>query len=141
MMAHPYEQYRLTVVETATPVELVVKLYEGVLRFTQRGIQAIEAGDLAAAHNNLVRAQAIVAELAESLDMELGGDLAPNLMAIYDYAYGLLVEANCQKVTGPAVGVVDMFRPLLGSWRAIVEARCQTDSTEPVGLGQPVMAR
>ena len=49
LLGNAYDQYRETAIETATPLELVVKLYEGMLRFTQRGVQGIERGDIQAA--------------------------------------------------------------------------------------------
>src|SRR5205085_10274782 len=97
MIANPYQQYRANAVETASPVELVLMLYKGVLRFTQRGLLAVEQGELESAHESFIRAQEIVLELSQSLDLEQGGDLARNLQALYIYAYRLLVEANFRK--------------------------------------------
>src|SRR5918912_2971268 len=97
MIGNPYQQYRTTAVETASPVQLVTMLYQGVLRFTLRGIHGIEQGDVAQAHEGLTRAQAIIIELAAHLDMETGGDIARNLSALYTYTHQRRVEANCRK--------------------------------------------
>ena len=118
-VSYPYQQYRATAVTTASPVELITMLYRGVLRFTQQGAQAIERGDVGAAHDSFVRAQDIVAELTSSLDAESGGEVARGLVAVYDYAYRKLVEANCRKATGPALEVAGLFRELLPAWQAL----------------------
>src|SRR5438034_6349662 len=126
MLAYPYERYQSTAVETASPIGLVVKLYEGAIRFTQRAIRALEAGDYPQAHADLVRAQTVVAELAGSLDIEQGGDVAANLMALYLYANNRLIQANLRKQTKPALEAIDLFRELLDGWRQI-----RPGSTDP----------
>lgn len=119
MTSHPYEQYRATRVSTASPAELVAMLYQGVLRFTQRAVQALERGDVNEAHAAFVRAQDIVAELTAGLNLEDGGEVAHSLLLLYDYVYRRLVEANVQKSAGPALEVLRIFRELLQTWQAI----------------------
>ena len=135
-MEHPYEQYRAMAVETASPAELVLKLYQGVLRFTQRAMEAVERGDLEVAHASFVRSQSIVAELTASLDMELGGDVAPNLLALYQYAYSMLLVSNCTKDKKPAEQVISLFRELLDAWRHV----SQTEPREAASAGATVPA-
>lgn len=121
MISNPYQQYRTSRVETASPVELVVMLYQGVIRFTQRGILAVEQRDIAKAHESFVRAQAIVVELSSHLDREAGGQIAQNLSALYDFAYRQLIEANCKKSVRPAEEVIAVFRELLPAWQTLAE--------------------
>ena len=123
MIRDPYQQYRAMAVETASPVQLVAMLYQGVIRFTLRGIQGIEQGDVARAHDGLTRAQAIIIELAAHLDMKAGGEIAQNLNALYMYSNQRLVEANCQKTAEPAAEVVRLFRQLLPAWQSLAEGR------------------
>ncbi len=133
MIGNPYQQYRATAVETASPVQLVTMLYQGVLRFTLRGIQGIEQGNVERAHEGLTRAQAIIIELAAHLDMEAGGEIAKNLNALYLYTHQRLVEANCKKAVEPAEEVVRLFRELLPAWQALAEGR--RDELAAVGTG------
>jgi len=118
-----YNVYRQTQAQTAAPGELVVMLYRGATRFVASAIDAIESRDIQAAHNNLVRAQAIIAELRDTLDAERGGELAKNLSQIYDYLHGRLVEANLRKDAQPAREVGNILRELLPAWE---EAARQT---------------
>ena len=135
MSANPYQQYRATAIETASPLGIIVMLYQGVLRFTQRGIQAVEQRDLDAAHTSFVRAQAIVLELAAHLDLEAGGEPARNLNALYVYANRRLVEANVRKEAGPAIEVVRMFRELLPAWQALAEGKPASASVSAAVVG------
>src|SRR5207244_5143727 len=94
--------------------------YRGAARFIAAGIEGIESKDVQSAHSNLVRAQAIISELLETLDLERGGELANNLMRIYDYLNHRLVEANLRKDAEPAREVERHLRDLLVAWEQIV---------------------
>ena len=114
-----YQVYRQTQALTAAPGELVVTLYRGAVRFASAAADAIDARDLQGAHNNLVRAQAIVSELMETLDFERGGELAHNLLVIYDYLNRRLVEANLRKDAAVAREVEQHLRELLPAWEQV----------------------
>src|SRR5438105_7465885 len=115
-----YQMYRQTQAQTAAPGELVVMLYRGAVRFVTSAIEGIESKDIAAAHNGLVRAQAIITELHHTLDMQRGGDVARNLAGIYEYMSNRLVEANIHKDAAPAREVQTLLRELLPAWEAAV---------------------
>ena len=112
MLANPYQQYRVTKVGTASPVDLVVMPYQGVVRFTRAGIEATERGDVRAAHRGFVRAQDFIAELVSALDHDRGGEVAKQLLALYDYAFRRLVQARGKKDVVPAREVIQIFRDL-----------------------------
>jgi flagellar protein FliS len=114
MNAH--QSYRQTQAETAAPGELVVMLYRGAARFVSSAVEAIEARNVPIAHNNLIRAQAVITELLETLDLARGGELARNLMQIYEYMSHRLVEANLRKDVAPAREVERLLRELLPAW-------------------------
>jgi flagellar protein FliS len=112
--------YFETQTNTAGPGELVVMLYKGAVRFVAGAVQAVEAKDLQTASNSLIRAQAIIAELIETLDMKQGGDLAQNLGRIYEYMNYRLADANMRKDAEPAREVERLLRELLPAWEQAV---------------------
>ncbi len=118
---NPYQRYLDATAETATPLDLVLMLYQGVLRFTAQAIEAVVRHDPAEAHRSLVRAQDIVSELAASLNHEEGGATADSLLALYDYSYRRLVDANVRKEPAPAEEVAKLFRELLPAWQEVAE--------------------
>src|SRR5712691_7111366 len=95
---------------------MVVLLYRGAARFVGAAAEAIEAVDIPAAHTSLVQAQAIITELAATLDLERGGQLARDLLNIYAYLNRRLVEANLRKDAGPVREVNRLLRELLPAW-------------------------
>ena len=111
-----YNVYRQTQAQTAAPGELVVMLYRGAARFVASAIDGIQRHDIQAAHTNLVRAQAVITELLDTLDFERGGDIASNLAQIYVYMRSRLIEANLRKDARPALEVGQLLRELLPAW-------------------------
>src|SRR5215470_759722 len=97
-----YGAYRQTQIQSASPVELIVLLYRGAIRFTKQGVEAVRRQDVPAAHNAFVRAQDIVTELSNTLDFERGGEISQQLDALYAFVLKLLLEANVRKSAEPA---------------------------------------
>lgn len=87
-------EYQKNAVVSASPVGLVVMLYDGALRCMARAREAMLAKDLKKQDDQLRRAQKMVIELMSTLDMARGGDVAKNLFALYSYVTEKLVEAN-----------------------------------------------
>lgn len=87
-------EYRKNAVNGASPLQLVIMLYDGALRFMEAGKHAMGQRDLQRQNDNLQRAQRIIMELMACLDMQQGGEIAKNLLAIYTYILNELVNAN-----------------------------------------------
>jgi flagellar protein FliS len=134
MNAH--QVYSRTQAQTAAPGELVLMLYQGAIRFVGAAIEAIEKKDVAAAHTGLVKAQAIVNELAATLDLERGGDVARNLARIYDYLNRRLVEANLAKDAQPAREVQGLLRELLPAWQTAVRQSAASSGRPLIGASR-----
>lgn len=130
-----YQTYRQTQAQTAAPGELVVMLYRGAIRFVASGVEAIEKRDIEAAHTNLVKAQDIITELLGTLDTDRGGEIARNLVSIYEYLYRRLMDANLSKDAEPAREVERYLRELLPAWEAAVR-----DAGAPAARQQLVAA-
>lgn len=87
-------RYREMEIKTATPEMVIVKLYEGALRFIRTAESCQEKGDIPGRAAAISRALAIVNELQHSLDLEKGGGIAANLDSLYFYVTDRLLEAN-----------------------------------------------
>ena len=128
---NPYQRYRQTAVNTSEPADLVVMTYEAVVRWVMRGKTAIASGDVVEAHEALINAQKLVANLSISLDFERGGGIAQNLRSIYDYLIDRLVAANVQKKPEILDEIIGLVQPLLQAWRMAVT---QTRTPARVGV-------
>jgi flagellar secretion chaperone FliS len=114
-------------VATASPQQLLVKLYDRLALDLERGHIALVEGAREEANSQLQHAQEIVLELQSSLQVDAweGG---PRLMALYTWLYTELVRANTR---GNAQIIADCRRvvePLRDAWRQAAESLASTPS-------------
>ena len=108
--------YRHMSVETASPGELVVMLYNESIKNMRDAATLIERKDLSGTSACLLKAQDIINELRGSLDLDAGGELARKLASMYDYVYSRLVEANLRKSSPPIADAVKVMSELRYGW-------------------------
>lgn len=108
-------RYTSNAVDTASPVRLLTLLYDRLVRDLHVAAAAIVARDVETAHTELVHAQAIVAELAGSLDVD-AWDGAPGLAALYEFLLAELVAANVAKDVGRVAACIQLVEPLRDAW-------------------------
>lgn len=111
--------YRQTQVQSRTPLELVVMLYDGALTFLHQARAAIERGDIAARRDASSRAIAIISELQSTLNMEQGGEIAQRLDDLYVYVNGRIIAAAAENSAGPIDDATRVLTVLRESWVAI----------------------
>lgn len=111
--------YRQTQVQSRTPLELVVMLYDGALTFLHQAREAIERGDIAARRDASSRAIAIISELQSTLNMEQGGEIAQRLDDLDVYVNGRIIAAAAENGVGPIDDATRVLTVLRESWVAI----------------------
>lgn len=123
--ARQTRQYKQQQIETASPEEILIMLYEGAIRFLVIAKKALGDKDIEKFHNNLLRTQHIIIEFMTSLDMELGGEMAVNLYNLYEYLHYRLVQANIHKDVAMLDEVLDHLRKLKTTWEQAIEIAAQ----------------
>jgi flagellar protein FliS len=132
MPATAYAQtYRANAVLTASPGQLVLMLYDGVLKALAitRDAFARPMDDprrIETINHQLLKAQTIIAELQGGLNLEAGGEFALTLQRLYDYHNRRLLEANLRKQVEPVVEVERLVRELRNAW---AEMLCTQDTS------------
>ena len=112
-MSFALAQYKSTHVETASPVRIVVQLYDGAIRFMKTGAQCIDEGDVAGKALALKKAHAIVTELQATLDRSHASELCEELDRLYEFVVYRVTEANIKSDSSllpPAVAVMTQLR-------------------------------
>lgn len=130
-------QYLKTQVETASKEQLVVMLFDGIIRFTEQARKAIEEKAIEASHNALMRAQAIVMELIVTVDKDKGGDVAKNLMALHAYSFNCLVQCNLHKDVSKIDEVQKIYRNLREGWVAAMDSLGIAPNSVRTATGAP----
>ena len=139
---NPWKSYRQIATQTASPGQLVLMLYEGALRSLERSLPGFEIDDpaesISCIHNNLHRAQEIIRELNNSLNMEQGGECATTLRNLYDYFERRLWESNLKKNRRGVDEVIRHMTVLRDAWAAMLSN--QTNATAGHSNLEPVAA-
>lgn len=124
---NPYQQYKENAILTASPEELVLMLYNGIIRFIDEAKTALQKKDYVETNAKIQRAQDIITELMLTLDMNY--DISKNLYNLYDYMLRRLIDANVKKdieildeVRGFAVDLRDTWNLALQKVREKVYA-------------------
>jgi flagellar protein FliS len=86
-----YQQQTLAVMNS---VELVVALYDGMVRFLHRAIANVEAGDVAGRRESIRRVLEILTYLQARLRTDIGGEPATALAEFYAAIYAQSVRAS-----------------------------------------------
>jgi flagellar secretion chaperone FliS len=115
-MNHPAHAYRQFSVQGATPLGLVVMLYDGAIAALRRAATAIEAHDIQAKCNQLNRALAIITQLEGTLNMELGGKVAQTLKTFYLYSRGEAMKANIENSAEILRSLIEKFTTVREAW-------------------------
>lgn len=121
--------YKSTQVQTASSGDLLLMLYDGAIRFLNKGVIAIAEKDWETAHNSIVKTEKIVTELMISLDLEKGGEIAENLHSLYFFMKLELVNGNIKKDVQPLLNVLELIKGLRDTWQTIVK-KGTTDNKE-----------
>ena len=115
--SRPQDAYRRQDVLTAGPVDLIVMLYDGLKKNIVLGKRGIIKKDIAGAHKHLMKAQMILTELINSLDMNY--EISEELLDLYEFALRSLTEANMHKDAEPLDPVIEMVDSIRDAWKEI----------------------
>ncbi|WGG45221.1 flagellar export chaperone FliS [Rossellomorea sp. DA94] len=120
---NPYTAYQNNSVNTASPGELTLMLYNGSLKFIHIAKKAIEERNMELKNTNIQKTQAIVNELMVTLNTDL--EVSQSLMSLYDYINRRLTEANIKNevtILNEVEGYITEFRD---TWKEVIQLNRQ----------------
>ena len=104
----------------ASPHRLIVMLFEGAKAALAQARAHLQAGDVAAKGMQISRAIAIIEEgLKPAVDLDRGGEIARNLLALYDYLPPRLLHANLHNDLAALDEVTNLLTGVADAWSAI----------------------
>lgn len=137
MMPRGVDAYRRTEAQSASPLQLIVMLYDGALRFLSEARAAQATGNLRKRNEALRRVATIVAECHSALDLERGGAVAAELDRLYTYISSRLIDVNVKRDATAIEEVHKLMTTLRGAW---AEAATQSAVTPATSGAPPVAA-
>ncbi len=113
-------RYAAVKVTTASPGQILVMLYDGLLRFLREAHAAIEAKVPAKVGERIGRALKIIENLLTSLDPKHSPLLCERLQALYVFCMQHLVRANIEQSAEKIDDVIRLLSPLRDAWSTAV---------------------
>ena len=110
------QQYQQNQILTASPEQILIMLYDGAIRFTRQAMAGIEAGNKQQRREGISRAMAIISEFANTLDHNVGGEIAENLDGLYAFMNRQLSEANLDEDIEKLKVVEHLLTDLRQTW-------------------------
>lgn len=111
-----FQRYRAVKIQTASPAQILIMLYDGAIRFALIARKKIDEKDYAAKGTYIGKVQAIVSELMSSLDFSIAPELCSQLEQLYIYMMEQLTEANLNLDTEALDTVVRLLKTLREGW-------------------------
>ena len=129
--SRPQDAYRTQDVLTAGPVDLIVMLYDALKKNIFLGKRGIEKNDVPGAHKHLIKAQMILSELINSLDMNY--EISEELLNIYEFALKTIADANTKKDAESLDSIIEIVDSIRDAWKEVGNmTRGQTQLDEAV---------
>ncbi|ARI76522.1 flagellar export chaperone FliS [Halobacillus mangrovi] len=117
MSIQAYQNYS---VETASPGELTLMLYNGCIKFIKIARKAIEDQEIEKKNTNIQKAQKIIQELMVTMNQDYA--ISQEILPLYDYMNRRLIEANTKNdviILDEVHGMVEEFRD---TWKQVIIA-------------------
>jgi flagellar protein FliS len=118
--ANAQNSYNSIEVSNSSPIDLVIKLYDGAVNFLSKAVLEIQAGKRGQ-NDYINKTVAIIEELLSALKVEVGGDVAVNLRELYVYMLMELTKANANNDTESILKVQRLLRTLMDGWKEVRE--------------------
>jgi len=112
---------------------LVLLLYRSAAESLVEARGHLEKGDITERSRSIMRACAILNELASSVDHSVGSELTRNLVELYDYLQYLLHKANAEQTDLPLAEAQRLLGVLEEAWNSCDASRISVSA--PVSSG------
>jgi flagellar protein FliS len=113
------ESYRERALEGASAVDLVVALYDGIIRFLYAAIDAVEHGDADARRAAVKRSLDIIIHLQARLRMDVGGRPAQSLSEFYAAIFAQILQASQSSSQAKFEHAIECVRNVRDAWREV----------------------
>lgn len=107
--------------QTATPEQLQLMLYDGCIRYATQARDAIEKKDYETSFERLTRAQHIILEMLTGLNHEVNPDLCDRVASVYNFLYRKLVDACVERDVNAIADALRILRIERETWQILVD--------------------
>jgi flagellar secretion chaperone FliS len=124
--------YREHALEGAAAVDLVVALYDGIIRFLYAAITAVDGGDADARRAAVKRALDIIIHLQARLRMDIGGRPAQALSEFYAAIFAEILQGSQSASKIKFQHAIDCVRNVRDAWREVARDPSASSAAPPL---------
>jgi flagellar protein FliS len=121
MNANVAQNYLRTKVMTATPEQLQLMLYDGALRFGEQARVALQERRFEDSYRLISKTQKIITELSVTLKPDVAPEMCKKLLALYNFVYRKLIEANIDHELAPMDEALNILRYQRETWAMLLD--------------------
>lgn len=121
---NPRNSYRVGAVQGASPVRLVICLYEQAIEDLRRALIALEKKDIAERTSALNHAHMVIGQLQGTLDVQRGGEVAINLQRFYTVIRSGLIDAQSKQSSAMLEQQIALLVEVHDAWLEVERATC-----------------
>lgn len=118
-LPNAYSSYANTKVQTATPAQLTLMLYDGAVKFCNLAINGLEEHDYYKTNENIKKVERIIEEFRATLNFKY--PVAKDFDNVYEYISKRLLEANIHKDRGILEEVLEHLRTMRETWVEVMK--------------------
>lgn len=115
--------YRDHILEGASATDLVVALYDGILRFLYAACDAVDQKDELARRVAVKRALDIIIHLQARLRMDVGGKPAEALSDFYAATFAQILQASQASSRPKFMHAIECVRNVRDAWREVATGK------------------
>lgn len=115
---NPYQTYQQNSVNTASPGELTLMLYNGCLKFINLAKVALKEKNIQEKNTNIQKAQNIITELMATLDPKY--EISNQMMSLYDFIRRKLIEANVKNSIESLEEAESLVVEFRDTWKEVI---------------------
>lgn len=126
---NPRNSYRVGAVQGASPVRLVICLYEQAIEDLRRALIVLEKKDIAERTSALNHAHMVIGQLQGTLDVQRGGEVAINLQRFYTVIRSGLIDAQSKQSSAILEQQIALLVEVHDAWLEVERATCVAEQT------------
>lgn len=125
-----FNEYQKTQVSTSDQMKLILMMYDGAIKFIQQAQLKLQNNDISGKGLDIAKAQGIVSELQNALDLKKGEEIAVSLDTLYVYINNQLSLANLKNSHEYLDNAMAVLQELRGAWQGLGASQKPSISAE-----------
>jgi len=118
-MSNTEMSYRKTAVEGASPIGLIIALFDTLVGNLRRAATALRDNDIETRCKELNHAALVLGRLESWLDLKEGGESAQTLSRFYAYLRAKMMEASMSKSAAVLDAQIEMVVHVRSAWQQL----------------------